>query len=94
MKNTAQNLIQLPYLERPFFRILAAGIAKEYCASRNAKGPQYNLTSFHVSSQYLIKLSSWKVHQAPSRNSSVYYFCSASAYFFAQSVLSLPLSLE
>jgi len=32
-----QNLIQQPYLERPFYRILVAGIAKEYWASRNTK---------------------------------------------------------
>jgi len=32
-----QNIIQLPYLEHPFYRILAAGIAKEYWASRNPK---------------------------------------------------------
>ena len=32
-----QNLIQLHSLERPFYRILATGIVKEYLASRNAK---------------------------------------------------------
>ena len=32
-----QNLIQQPYLERPFYGILAAGIVKEYLASRTAK---------------------------------------------------------
>ena len=44
-----QNLIQQPYLERPFYRVLAAVIVKEDRASRNAKWLQYNLTSFHVS---------------------------------------------
>ena len=44
-----QNLIQQPYLERPFYRILAADIVKEYWVSRNSKWLQYNLTSFHVS---------------------------------------------